>query len=204
MSFCSVNLYQIKPDSEAAYLDIIKENSRRRKEMKEYGVHQNIVGQNKPKFNITISIWDNEEFLQTWLRSKDRERYLDHHLDFYGDVYYYNVLINKKYELVDDETGLYGTFSRYVIKTGTQEDYIKAYKEIIENTNLKDFGAKQTIFLLSSTNETVFSRITIWESKEDLIKWRDGGTQISILDKYSRHYIDTIEFDVMKVLFQEI
>ncbi|MCE7735417.1 MAG: hypothetical protein GPJ54_11100 [Candidatus Heimdallarchaeota archaeon] len=171
--------------------------------MKEYGVPQSIVGQNKPKFNIAISIWDNEEFLQTWLRSKDRERYLDHHLDFYGDIYYYKVLLNKKSELSDDESGLYGTISRYVIKAGTQEDYIRAYGEIIEHTNLKDFGAKQTLFLLSSTSETVFSRITIWESKEDLAKWRAAGTQIALMDKYLDHYLDTIEFDVLKVLFQE-
>lgn len=201
MTFCNITLYQLKPDSEAEYLELLKEISRRKKEMRDNSVNQIIIGQNKPKFTIAVSIWKDEKHFNSWLKSQDRAKWLERYVDFYGDTYRNDILLNKKTEISENEGGLYGTFSRYVIKTGSQEEYLKAYKSIIDDINLKDFGARQTISLLDSQNNLVFSRVTIWESKEDLAKWRAAGTQIALMDKYLDHYIDTMEFDVLSILF---
>lgn len=201
MSFCSVTFYQIKPGSENNYLDLLNETSRRRQELKKYEVNQSIIGQNKPRFTVSIALWNEEQNYKSWMKSKVRIKYLNRHVNFYGDIYNYNVIVNETTEISGNECGLYCTFSRYVIKTGTQEDYLKTYKNNIADANFKDFGVKQTIFLRDSKNNSVFSRVTIWESKEDLLKWRAAGTQIALMDKYLDHYIETMEFNILSILF---
>lgn len=201
MSFCSVDLYQIKPNSEKDYLNLLSENSDLMLDMKKYDVIQSIRGQNKPRFTIAISIWNDKKHYNSWLKSTDLAKWLERYIDFYGDAYSYEVLLNQQTEISGNEGGLYCTFSRYVIKTGTQEDYLKTYKGLVADTNFKEFGVKQTIFLRDSNNKSVFSRVTIWESKEDVLTWRATGTQIALMDKYLDHYIDTMEFNVLNVLF---
>lgn len=200
MVFFTITFLQVDPEFEYQYLYRGEGMDFWNKFVKSHQILQSIRGVSKPKFFVSAVLWKSFDAVNAYLNSEERLEYNKKYVQFYGDLYTYDVISNHRVVNEHTQTDKFGSMIRYLVKPQYQDKFVKEHEKFFENYDLIKAGIEQTVFLQSPSNKSQVANLTIWKSENLANSWQAPEEMQDWDSKYLEHETDRFSFDIASII----